>query len=93
MVDEMGKRGGRRFFFCRWSSQAQMREGVIASLAPSSPFPDVALQGEKLEDEIIEIATVLREKADKMVADSGAINFDVIQPLIDEIAVLKGKYK
>lgn len=79
--------------FCCWSSQSQIREGVNASLAPSSPFPDVALQGEKLEDEIIEIATVLREKADKMVADSGAINFDIIQPLIDEIADLKGKYK
>lgn len=53
----------------------------------------LVLQGEKLEDDIIEIATVLREKADKMVAETGAINFEVIQPMIDEIAVLKSKYK
>ncbi|CAM9165390.1 unnamed protein product [Pylaiella littoralis] len=52
-----------------------------------------ALEGEKLEDDIIEIATVLREKADAMVAETGAINFEVIQPMIDEIAVLKSKYK
>lgn len=51
------------------------------------------LKGEKLEDEIIEIATVLREKADEMVAETGAINFEIIQPMIDEIAVLKTKYK
>ncbi|CAN0135042.1 unnamed protein product, partial [Hapterophycus canaliculatus] len=52
-----------------------------------------AMEGEKLEDEIIEIATVLREKADEMVAQTGAINFEIIQPMIDEIAVLKSKYK
>ncbi|CBJ29364.1 expressed unknown protein [Ectocarpus siliculosus] len=52
-----------------------------------------AMEGEKLEDEIIEIATVLREKADEMVAETGAINFEIIQPMIDEIAVLKSKYK
>lgn len=52
-----------------------------------------SLQGEKLEDEIIEIATELREKADAMVADTGSINFEVIQPMIDQISVLKGKYK
>lgn len=79
--------------FCRSSSQARVRGSVSASLAPSSPFLNAVLQGEKLEDEIIEIATILREKADKMVADTGAINFEIIQPLIDEIAVLKGKYK
>lgn len=53
----------------------------------------LVLKGEKLEDEIIEIATVLREKADEMVAETGAINFEIIQPMIDEIAVLKSKYK
>eukprot|EP00903_Cladosiphon_okamuranus_P007549 g7324.t1 len=52
-----------------------------------------AMEGEKLEDDIIEIATVLREKADEMVEKTGAINFEVIQPMIDEIAVLKSKYK
>ena len=51
------------------------------------------VQGEKLEDDIIEIATVLRERADEMVEKTGAINFEVIQPMIDEIAVLKSKYK
>lgn len=52
-----------------------------------------AQKGEKLEDEIVEIATVMREKADVMVAETGAISFEVIQPLIDEISVLKAKYK
>lgn len=52
-----------------------------------------AMEGEKLEDDIIEIATVLRERADEMVEKTGAINFEVIQPMIDEIAVLKSKYK
>lgn len=56
-------------------------------------WPIGVLQGEKLEDDIIEIATVLREKADEMVEKTGAINFEVIQPMIDEIAVLKSKYK
>lgn len=51
------------------------------------------LKGEKIEDEIIELATVLREKADAMVAKTGSINFAVIQPMIDEISVLKNKYK
>lgn len=53
----------------------------------------LTLQGEKIEDEIIEIATVLREKADAMVAKTGSINFEIIQPMIDEISELKNKYK
>lgn len=66
--------------FCRWWCSELCRSGVLP-------------QGEKLEDDIIEIATVLREKADEMVEKTGAINFEVIQPMIDEIAVLKSKYK
>ena len=52
-----------------------------------------AWKGEKIEDEIIEIATVLREKADAMVAKTGSIDFEVIQPMMDEISVLKNRYK
>lgn len=50
-------------------------------------------QGEKLEDEIIEIATVLREKADEMVAETGSINLEVVQPMMDELKVLKARYR
>lgn len=67
---------------------------LVRWLVPLLLLPlSCCIQGEKLEDDIIEIATVLREKADKMVAETGAINFEVIQPMIDEIAVLKSKYK
>lgn len=41
----------------------------------------------------MEIATVLREKADEMVTNTGSIDFAIIQPMIDEIQVLKGKYR
>lgn len=51
------------------------------------------MQGEQLEDDIIDIATLLRQKADAMVAETGGVNFKVIQPMIDEISVLKGKYR
>lgn len=51
------------------------------------------MQGEKLEDEIIEIATVLREKADVMVAETGALNMDELRPMMDEISQLKNQYK
>lgn len=50
-------------------------------------------QAEKVEDDIIEIATVLREKANEMVDKTGSLNFGIIQPMIDEIQVLKAKYK
>lgn len=50
-------------------------------------------QGEQLENDIIDIAILLRRKADAMVAETGGVNFDVIRPMIDEISALKSKYR
>lgn len=70
-----------------------LSDRVAEPLLLPPPLLLLMMKGEKLEDDIIEIATVLREKADEMVAETGAINFEIIQPMIDEIAVLKSKYK
>ncbi|CAM9845371.1 unnamed protein product [Scytosiphon promiscuus] len=75
-----------------FNKASKMGADATRGLAPEERAQR-AMEGEKLEDEIIEIATVLREKADEMVAQTGAINFEIIQPMIDEIAVLKSKYK
>lgn len=75
-----------------FNNASKSGQAVIKNLDPEERARR-AMEGEKLEDDIMEIATVLREKADEMVARTGSIDFAIIQPMIDEIQVLKGRYR
>ncbi|KAG5176039.1 hypothetical protein JKP88DRAFT_94511 [Tribonema minus] len=53
----------------------------------------LAIIGEELEDEIMSKATALRDLADSMVEQTGAVDEKQLRPLIDEIGELKTQYR